>query len=137
VSLIIGFCVLGDVIAIEYRLKRAQTRSIKNKCYDPSAVTDDAIDEYGSKYSQPGALRSMFNIYRATVENVRLNKESAKMNLSCPVLAVGSEDFIGKEVHKQMEQIVEEVQYEELDFGHQLTEECPKQLADGFLNFLK
>lgn len=53
------------------------------------------------------------------------------------MLVVGSKKFIGKEVHKQMEHVAEDVRYEELDFGHQLTEECPKQSADGYLNFLK
>ncbi len=53
------------------------------------------------------------------------------------MLVVGSEDFIGKEVHKQMERVAEDVRYEELDFGHQLTQQCPKQLADGYLKFLK
>lgn len=73
----------------------------------------------------------MFNIYRATVEKVRLNKESAKTKLSCPVLAVGSKNSIGKEVHRQMERVAEEV------CGHQSVEECPKELADVYLGFLR
>jgi len=79
----------------------------------------------------------MFNIYRATVEKVRLNKESAKTKLSCPVLAVGSKNSIGKEVHRQMERVAEEVQYKELECGHQSVEECPKELADVYLGFLR
>ncbi len=53
-----------------------------------------------------------------------------------PVLAVGSEAFIGKEVGKQMEQVARQVEYQELKFGHQLAEECPEQLATVYLNFL-
>ena len=45
-------------------------------------------------------LRSMFNIYRATGENVKLNVESAQKKLIFPVLMTGSKDFIGKEVGK-------------------------------------
>jgi len=53
------------------------------------------------------------------------------------VLVVGSKKFIGKEVHKQMEHVAEDVRYEELDFGHQLAEKCPTHLVDVYLNFLK
>lgn len=53
-----------------------------------------------------------------------------------PVLAVGSEAFIGKEVGKQMEKVARNVEYQELKFGHQLAEECPEQLATVYLNFL-
>lgn len=37
-------------------------RFIKNEAYAPTGIDDDAIDEYVSKFSQPGGLRSMFNI---------------------------------------------------------------------------
>lgn len=53
-----------------------------------------------------------------------------------PVLAVGSEAFIGKEVGKQIEKVASQVEYHELRFGHQLAEECPEQLASVYLNFL-
>ena len=55
--------------------------------------------------------------------------------LELPVLAVGSEAFIGKEVEKQMEKVAREVKYQELKFGHQLAEECAEQLATVYLNF--
>ena len=78
----------------------------------------------------------MFNIYRATEVNVKLNVESAQKKLTFPVPAIGSKDFIGKDVGKQMERVAENVQYKELGFGHQLAEECPGQLADLYLNFI-
>lgn len=53
-----------------------------------------------------------------------------------PVLAVGSEAFIGKEVGKQMEKVARKVEYHELRYGHQLAEECPEQLATVYLHFL-
>ena len=69
--------------------------------------------------------------------NVKQNKEAAKVELKMPVLAVGSEAFIGKEVGKQMEKVASKVDYQELKFGHQLAEECPEQLATIYLDFLK
>ena len=111
---------------------------IKNEAYDPTSIPDDAIEEYVTKASQPGGLRSMFNIYRETEANVRDNKKSAETKLTLPVLAVGSKDFIGEEVKKQMEAVCQEgvVTYQELSFGHQLAEECPEQLAKLYLEFL-
>ena len=37
-------------------------RFLKNEAYDPTSIDDDAIEEYVSKFAQPGGLRSMFNI---------------------------------------------------------------------------
>ena len=54
-----------------------------------------------------------------------------------PVLAVGSQAFIGKEVKNQMDKVADNVQYQELKFGHQLAEECPDELARTYLDFLK
>jgi len=54
-----------------------------------------------------------------------------------PVLAVGSEVFIGKEVKNQMEKIAEKVEYQELKFGYQLAEECLDDLAKTYLTFLR
>ena len=63
---------------------------------------------------------------RATERNVRDNKESAKTKLKLLVLAVGSRDFIGKEVKKQMGYMAENVEYQELNFGHQVAKESPE-----------
>lgn len=111
---------------------------IKNEAYDPTSIPDDAIDEYVAKVSQPGGLRSLCNVYRETEANVRANRESAQTKLILPVLAVGSKDFIGAEVKSQMEAVCQagSVTYRELNFGHQLAEECPEQLAKLFLDFL-
>ena len=65
------------------------------------------------------------------------NKEAAKNKLKMPVLAVGSQAFIGKEVKNQMDKVAGNVQYRELKFGHQLAEECPDELAKTYLDFLQ
>ena len=54
-----------------------------------------------------------------------------------PVLAIGSKDFIGQEVEKQMKNVASNVQYKELKYGHQLAEECPNDLAKLYVDFLK
>jgi hypothetical protein len=54
-----------------------------------------------------------------------------------PVLAIGSRDFIGREVEKQMQNVAEHVSYKELNYGHQLAEECPNELAKLYREFLQ
>lgn len=68
---------------------------------------------------------------------MKANKESATSKLQMPVLAIGSKDFIGQEVEKQMKNVASNVQYKELKYGHQLAEECPNDLANLYVNFLK
>jgi hypothetical protein len=36
-----------------------------------------------------------------------------------------------------MEYVAENVEYQKLNFGHQLAEECPEQLAKIYLDFLQ
>lgn len=108
---------------------------IKDEAYDPAAIPEDAIDEYVRCYSIPGALRSMCEVYCATLQDAGQIREIAGQRLSMPVLAVGSKYFIGKAVHNQMERVAADVRYVELDYGHQLAEECPKELAREYLGF--
>ena len=68
---------------------------------------------------------------------MKANKDSARSKLQLPVLAVGSKDFIGQEVEKQMKTVASNVQYTELKYGHQLAEECPDNLSGIYLDFLK
>jgi pimeloyl-ACP methyl ester carboxylesterase len=135
----VSFYHVRDVpeLLITGREREYFTWFIKNEAYDPTGIDDDAVDEYVLKYSQPGGIRSMCNIYRATEANVRQNREAAKKKLTMPVLAVGAESFIGKEVKNQMDQVAEKVTYAEFKFGHQLAEECPDILAQRYLSFLQ
>lgn len=89
-----------------------------------------------ASWSHGSHLSHYFHTDRATEANVRANSESSKTKLKLPVLAIGSEAFIGKEVHRQMNQVAVEVEYKELKFGHQLAEECPEDLAKLYLEFM-
>jgi hypothetical protein len=52
-----------------------------------------------------------------------------------PVLAVGSEYFIGADNERQMREVAENVHGVILPRGHQLAEKCPEQLANEYLRF--
>ena len=113
------------------------TYFIKHECHDPTAISEDNLNEYIRCYSSPGGLRCCFNIYRATLESGRQNKESAKKKLKMPVLAVGSKYFIAGDNERQMREVAENVKGVILPRGHQLAEECPEQLAAEYIKFFK
>ena len=113
------------------------TYFIKHECHDPTAISEDNLNEYIRCYSSPGGLRCCFNIYRATLESGRQNKESAKKKLKMPVLAVGSQYFIAADNERQMREVAENVKGVILPRGHQLAEECPDQLAAEYIKFFK
>lgn len=65
------------------------------------------------------------------------NRKAAEKKLNMPVLAIGSRAFIGREVERQMQNVAEKVSYKELNYGHQLAEECPNDLAKLYREFLQ
>jgi pimeloyl-ACP methyl ester carboxylesterase len=108
---------------------------IKHETHDPTAITPDAIDEYVRCYSSPGGIRSMCEIYRATLTDADQNHEAAKSRLPMPVLAVGSEHFIGADNERQMREVADDVRGVILPWGHQLAEESPNELVGHYMRF--
>jgi pimeloyl-ACP methyl ester carboxylesterase len=110
---------------------------MKNETYDPAAITDDCVDEWTRTSSAPGGLRAIFEVYRETFTNIELDEKWAESKLTMPVLAVGSQYFIGEENRSQMERVAENVRYVELDCGHSMALERPRELAHELLTFFK
>jgi len=46
---------------------------IKAETYNPTAITNEAIDEWISKVKAPGGLRGVLETYRAGLKNARIN----------------------------------------------------------------
>lgn len=109
---------------------------MKHETHNPQAIAPDALDEYVRCYSAPGGIRSMCEIYRATLDDADQIREVSKNKLKMPVLAVGSEYFIGKDNERQMRELAEDVSAVILPWGHQLAEEDPEGLAAAYLDFL-
>jgi len=110
---------------------------IKHETHDPTAITPDALDEYVRCYSSPGGLRCVFEIYRATLQDAEQNRQAATTKLPMPVLAVGSEHFIGADNERQMREVANDVRAVILPWGHQLAEEAPEELANEYLTFFR
>jgi pimeloyl-ACP methyl ester carboxylesterase len=62
----------------------------QNEAYNSAAITQEAIDEYVSKYSAPGGMRAGFEYYRAIPEDTIQNLNYSKTKLTMPVLAIGA-----------------------------------------------
>jgi hypothetical protein len=62
----------------------------QNLAYNPSAITQEAINEYVSHYSAPSAMRAGFEYYRAIPQDAIQNENYSKTNLTMPVLALGA-----------------------------------------------
>jgi pimeloyl-ACP methyl ester carboxylesterase len=62
----------------------------QNLAYNPAAITQEAINEYVSKYSAPGGMRAGFEYYRAIPQDAIQNENYSKTNLTMPVLALGA-----------------------------------------------
>ena len=60
-----------------------------NLAYNPSAITQDDINEYVSHYSAPGGMRAGFEYYRAFPQDAIQNQNYSKTKLTMPVLALG------------------------------------------------
>ncbi|MEC7202560.1 MAG: alpha/beta hydrolase, partial [Pseudomonadota bacterium] len=57
--------------------------------YRPDAINDADLKEYVRTYSQPGAMRAGFNLYRAAAQDVEDNQANiARQKLPMPVLTV-------------------------------------------------
>ena len=61
----------------------------QNLAYNPSAITQAAINEYVSHYSAPGGMRAGFEYYRAIPQDAIQNQNYSKTKLTMPVLALG------------------------------------------------
>jgi pimeloyl-ACP methyl ester carboxylesterase len=104
--------------------------------YDPTAISEQDIDEYVRCYSAPGGLRAGFEYYRAIFIDVEHNRENAKTRLKMPVLALGGERGFGELTIKSMQQLAENVQGEVIErCGHWIPEERHDYLADRLLKF--
>jgi len=61
-----------------------------NLALNPTAITQEAINEYVSRYSAPGGMRAGFEYYRAFQEDAMQNQNYSQTKLPMPVLALGA-----------------------------------------------
>jgi pimeloyl-ACP methyl ester carboxylesterase len=104
--------------------------------YNPSAISEEEIDEYVRCYSAPGALRAGFEYYRAIFTDIDHNKENAKTKLKMPVMAYGGERGFRNAPMHSMRELAENVRGGMIErCGHWIAEERPDFLIEQLLAF--
>jgi pimeloyl-ACP methyl ester carboxylesterase len=106
----------------------------------PWVFTPQALDEYERVFVQPGGARSAFAYYRAAFGDagLRQNRERAERMLELPVLTVGGQHGVGDLLRDTMQAVARDVRGVQIaDCGHFVLEECPEEVSDELLRFVR
>jgi len=108
----------------------------RRQMWDPSALTEGDIDEMVRSVEQPGGTRAILELYRARQVDAEQNRPHYANPISCPVLAVGAEAYLGEEVSRQLAQVASDVRGAVItDSGHNIALENPAALSRAYLDF--
>jgi pimeloyl-ACP methyl ester carboxylesterase len=109
--------------------------------FNAQAISPLDLNFYTLQYSQPGALRCSFEVYRAFEEDARENRENLRLKGKCtrPVLILSGSQ--SRHVHEAREMVNEvyagEIQIDEIeDSGHYIAEENPDGFVQAVLAFI-
>jgi pimeloyl-ACP methyl ester carboxylesterase len=110
---------------------------IKAETYNPTAIANEAIDEWIS-LKAPGGLRGVLETYRAGFKNAGINRELKQTKISAPVLTIGAPEFFGNHVEGQMRTVAETVERAEVfeECGHSVALEAEDRLAKLLREFM-
>jgi len=108
----------------------------RRQMWDPSALAEEDIDEMVHSVEQPGGTRAILEMYRARQLDAEQNRPHYADPISCPVLAVGAQAYLGDQVAKQLEQVASDVRGAVItESGHNIALENPAALAQAYLDF--
>ena len=110
--------------------------------YRPDAIGPEDLEEYLRTYTQPGALRAGFSLYRNIPRNIERNRalQASGFRLPMPVLALGGARMEsrgrGREVEESLRLIADQVTGGAVeDSGHFIPEEQPDALVTRMIDF--
>jgi hypothetical protein len=108
----------------------------RRQMWDPSALTDDDIDEMVRSVEQPGGTRAILEMYRARQIDAEQNRPHYANPISCPVLAVGAEVYLANQVYRQLSSVASDVRSAVItESRHNIAIENPSALAQAYLGF--
>jgi len=85
---------------------------------------------------QPGGTRAILEMYRARQLDVEQNRPHYADPITCPVLAVGAQAYLGDEVSRQLTQVARDVRGAVIpESGHNVALENPGALAQAYVDF--
>ena len=93
------------------------------------------LRDEGEAYAAKGT-RSILEMYRARQTDAEQNRPHYADPISCPVLAVGAQAYLGDEVSRQLAQVARDVRGAVIPAsGHNIALENPAALAQAYLDF--
>jgi pimeloyl-ACP methyl ester carboxylesterase len=108
----------------------------RRQMWDPSALTEGDIDEMAGSVEQPGGTRAILEMYRARQVDAEQNRPHYADPITCPVLAIGAQAYLGEQVSRQLKQVASDVRGAVIsDSGHNIALENPAALAQAYLDF--
>ncbi|HYB85498.1 MAG TPA: alpha/beta hydrolase [Streptosporangiaceae bacterium] len=108
----------------------------RRQMWDPSALTEGDIDEMVRSVEQPGGTRAILEMYRARQIDAEQNRPHYANPISCPVLAVGGQAYLGDAVCRQLAHVASDVRGAVITgSGHNIALENPAALAQAYLDF--
>lgn len=92
---------------------------------------------YIEAYSRPGRMRAAWQYFVSWPQTAKDFAELSRTKLTMPVLSIGGEKSLGKELGQQMKLVTTNVLVIVLpDTGHWILEERPKETTDALVKFL-
>jgi pimeloyl-ACP methyl ester carboxylesterase len=108
----------------------------RRQMWDPSALAEEDIDEMVHSAKQPGGTRAILEMYRARQTDAEQNRPHYADPISCPVLAVGAQAYLGDAVSRQLPHVARDVRGAVIPAsGHNIALENPAALAQAYLDF--
>ena len=112
------------------------TAFVTRTMVDPSAATNEDLDEIVRSMELPGGLHTILSVYRASQLDATQNRTQFGTPLQIPVLAVGGAGYLAEEPKYHMSQVAEQVRGVVLErCGHNPSLEAPDRLAAAYLDF--
>lgn len=109
--------------------------------YNSTAISSQDLEHYTSMYSQPGAMRCAFGIYRAFERDAEENKVWVEEKGRCrvPTLALnGAMSPIAEMAERSVAEVHEDVQIMRVkESGHNVAEENPEDYVKNVLAFIE
>ena len=94
-------------------------------------------EAYIAAYSRPGRMRAAWQYFVSWPQTAKDFAELSRTKLTMPVLAIGGEKSLGKQLGQQMKLVATNVTVIVLpDTGHWILEERPKETTDALVKFL-
>lgn len=124
-------------------LTSGKERELLNWLFDRKADHPERISQakrarYVECYARPGSMSQGFAYYRCVTISAVQNKMLAEKKLQMPVLALGGQSGVGKNLMVGMRSLAVDVQGGEIEScGHYVMEEQPEVVARRLLEFFR